>query len=180
MFKNILMLVASIVVLSGCDNSGSSKKNDGTVNPEGGPGSYIASYEAMDGCTTESHVFSTPTEAEMETVFCHNIKQGRLNNFCAEDQRESIFKLVQCPGQFRDTNNNNGGVGIVGATYTKHYVYHENECGTGIHTFSASTERDSNKLFCRALKNDTLNNNCAKTARNQKHYEMQCDRILQN
>jgi len=168
--------IVMCAAFSACNSSSSDKNGtggNGGVNQNGGSETFTGSYEAMDGCTTGRHSFSAKSDAEIAKEFCNALKDENVNNNCASVQRGGIFQTAQCEGNF-----NTISTGPSSSVFSQQYAYQENECGTGVHIFSASTQKDLNKMLCKALLDETLNNNCAKTKRMDDYKENNCDEVL--
>ena len=171
----MLNLILMISFLIGChsksrDNGGS---NDGAGTARKTGNLYAASYEVTDACTTGLQKFSKTTEKELETAFCNALKDESLNKNCASFLRKQIFKTVECLGEFSLIEKEE-----IRSSYTQNYAISENGCGTGGHFFASSNEKSLNEIYCKGLRNDDLNNNCAKNQREERYLENKCDEVL--
>lgn len=172
MSKLFSLLSLSIVTLAfvACSSSSDDKKS-GATTPKADQ--FLGTYEANDGCTTGRQTFTGATEEEIGKAFCEGLKDESRNKSCASEQRQQIFAASQCPGEF--TSHDSSGFTSV---FTKNYAFQENECGTGVHFFAASTEEAADLMYCKGLKDDELNRNCAKSKRDEKAADLKCDEIL--
>lgn len=171
---SIFTMLLTVLTLSAC-NSDSNKDKNKDVSPNAVSGDYLASYEADDGCSTGRQIFKGTTEEEIGTAFCNALKDEKLNKNCAHFLRANLFASVQCPGEFPKGDSSGSG------TFTslhESYGIVENDCGTGFHNFSASSEKTVGRLYCKGLKDETLNRSCAKGKRDQKYQDYGCDDIL--
>lgn len=152
--------------MSACNKSSSDdKKTAGTTTNE-----YLSSYEAVDGCTTKQHVFKANSEEEIANAVCSALKDENLNNSCAAQLRNDLFTYAACKGIFPTVTV---AVGTK-SKFRDSYGYQENACSTGVHFFYATTESKVLELFCKALKNDELNRNCAKLKREESFKDNDC------
>jgi len=170
MFNKTRILSTLIIILNltSCDSSSSNNKSTSN-NSE----TFYGSYEAKASCTTGRHTFTAKSENQILTAFCESLKNDSVNNNCAWDQRKNLFESVQCPGHF-STGQSSNSVSI----YTLNYAYNNNGCFTGNHFFTASTEKAVNEIYCKALKDESLNHGCAKSKRESEYAEANCSNIL--
>ncbi|MBC7464542.1 MAG: hypothetical protein H7256_00995 [Bdellovibrio sp.] len=170
---SVVTMILAVLTLSACNSD--SSKNDKNVSASGASGDFLASYEANDGCTTGRQIFKGSSEEEIGTAFCNALKDETLNKSCAHSLRSNLFISVKCSGEFPKGNSTGGGWI---SSFIESYEIIDNDCGTGFHNFAASSERAIGLLYCKGLKDDLLNRNCAKDQRNQKYQEYGCDDIL--
>lgn len=168
--KAVLSISFVLLTVAACSSSSDGDKN----NAQKTTNVYVGSYEAADGCSTGRQIFTSDSEAGITRVFCEGLKDESLNKSCAIDQRAQIFEHIQCEGEFPVDKSS------FVMTMTSQYAFSVNECGTGVHVFAASKESVLKEMLCRALKDDKLNNNCAKEERQEKYNEENCDKIVKS
>lgn len=137
------------------------------------PSDFYLTYEAFGTCSTGLQTIKSSSEAAAKADMCEALKDNSRNAGCAVAQREQLFRQQQCPGGWPQTTTN-------GATYwsSKSYSHDVNGCSTGLHFFSAGNQHKTMELYCQALLNDQLNQNCARSDREQDFDEAKCGEIL--
>lgn len=63
---------------------------------------------------------------------------------------------------------------------TKSYLHQVNGCTTGGHIYGASDEHTMMRLYCKGLQDESYNQNCDKSDRDQDFSDANCAQILQN
>lgn len=161
-----VLIVLSCYLATSCSSKSDDKKSPATTQTE-----YLSSYEVVDGCSSGHHILKANSEAEIESAFCNALMDEDLNKHCAAGIRADLFRNVSCKGVFPVKVSSSVGVS---STFSKSYAYQEDSCGTGVHFFYASSMSKATELLCKALQDDALNRNCAKSKREEAVRKNEC------
>lgn len=161
----MLILISSVLFLSACSKSSDSKEG-GT---EAGAAVTYATYEMIEGCTTGVQKVNGSNETELKNAFCEKLKDNSANGNCARYQREEAFKTMQCEGVWPYPTSSG-----YNSSSTQSYAFRVDSCNTGFHYFSSSSSERGQKAYCDTLLNDELNQNCARSKREEQYRESEC------
>ena len=133
---------------------------------------YRISYEAKSSawCSTGRQEFVSASEQEIINRLCSTLKDNSQNGYCGEEQRKNIFEASECEGEWPHEDNRS-----YSSVSLRNYAFRENKCGTGLHIFATTKSAETMKLYCKALLDDELNNNCARSARKEQYERSDCD-----
>jgi hypothetical protein len=163
--KKYVGLLVLLVAFVGCDDADKETNN--------AQSNLYITYELKAGaCTTDLHSFRADSEHQLETELCDTLKDQAANNNCALYQREQVFRAVECPGSWpysTPTTTQN---------HSRSYSYQDTRCTTGYHFFAATTERDVMRLYCRGLRDDGFNLNCAGQKRDEEYAANNCQNFI--
>lgn len=162
------IIICGLIFTAAC-NKGSSDNSSATVATAVNPTPFNRSYELTDtttNCTTGLQTFVSLD------AFCQGLNNNTLNNNCAYARRQQMFVSTGCTGSWTATDTTSSlsaGLGISTTTVIPTIYYSEGYfdlsswewkgCSTGRHTFTTMDE------YCKAVVDETLNNNCAKEQR---------------
>ncbi|MEQ1875946.1 MAG: hypothetical protein ABL958_04820 [Bdellovibrionia bacterium] len=169
MFKSFAVLSFAFLV-GACGSSGGGNGNGGGG---GGGSDFYATYELQGFCSTGRQTFRGKSEESVATAYCEALIDDKRNNNCALYQRQSLYKQVECRGVW--PHSTPGGIN---SNSSKQYLFSVNGCSTGAHAFAATNENDMLRMYCKGLRDDELNQNCAKNQREEAYAENKCDKVL--
>jgi hypothetical protein len=128
--------------------------NGGSGNSQG------LTYDLNEnGCDTGSHSFGSTAD------YCNGLRNNALNNGCAEGLRHETF-TQSCAGTSWDTDTSSTNDGS-DSSQGYDYDYSIYGCATGPQHFHHHRE------YCNALKDNELNNGCAREARHDQ-FQQDC------
>lgn len=168
LWKLILMGLLSSLLVSCSDDDG----NDGSDGDKRS-GDYYLTYSLSDECSTGRQVLNARTETDMANLFCHSMKDHSKNNFCAEYHRKQMFEQYCAEMTWPHK-----GTPKSGRMFRMEYSFVTNNCGTGWHMFSGTSEREVMRDYCVKIIDDTFNRNCARSERYSRYMEKNCDAFV--
>lgn len=151
------------LVFVGCSDNGS----NATTN-------FRGTYEISAGCSTGVREVNGATNEMLVTNMCEELIDQVSNSSCALQQREQLFIQLQCRQEWPYNTNNNGSFN----THKRSYAFSVNGCKTGEHFFVADSELQMMRMFCKSLRDDSRNRNCASNLRWQFYLDSDCDSYL--
>lgn len=149
-----------------------STDSGGNFNPnekQNDPNTQTISYESKGTCSTGRQTFKGQNTGILLNETCTALKDQKLNKGCGVYQRETLFQALSCAGTWPMSSPTENKASVLLS-----YSFRDTNCTTGTHYFSAQEEVDARYMYCIALRDESLNQNCANASRASTYKRFDC------
>lgn len=159
-----LLFCFLFTIISACDKN----DNDNDNKSQGAVVDNSITYEISAGCVVNPKKIEGSSQQDVQDKLCSTLKNNDLNGNCGQYQRELLFKSSGCNGwPYPNISGFNSSA-------QKSYSYSNESCATGSQIFLGSSEASVKDMYCKALKDEERNKNCALDKRTEAAQEAGC------